>query len=311
MEQLRSLVELLDYAKKITATKGPKRIAVAKADEPGLFEAMENARKAGIASFILTGERAKIEAAAKTAGADISNYQVIECSANEAEMAIKAVTEVSSGRADIYMKGQLHTANFLRGMLNKEVGLRRGKNTISHCFFHHIKGYDHIFFITDAAFNMYPDLAQKADIVRNAVQLAHAFGVECPKVACLAAVEEVNPAMPATLDAAALAAMNRRKQIKGCIVDGPFALDNAVSEASAKIKGIESPVAGKADILLAPSIEVGNALFKGIVYFAENETAGLIVGAAAPIVLTSRADSPRTKLLSIAAAVVFSDSLKK
>lgn len=311
MEQLRSLSALLDYAKKITSEKGPKRIAVAKADDPGLFEAMEEARKAGIAKFVLTGEKGKIGAACAAAGAFISDYEVIETSPNEAEMAIKAVTEVSSGRADVYMKGQLHTANFLRGMLNKEVGLRNGKNTISHCFFHHIKGYDRIFFITDAAFNMYPDIAQKADIISNAVKLAHSFGVECPKVACLAAVEEVNPAMPATLDAAALTLMCARKQIKGCIVDGPLALDNAVSEESAKIKKIDSPVAGKADILLAPSIEVGNALFKGIVYFAENETAGIIVGAKAPIVLTSRADSPRTKLLSIAAAVVFADSLKK
>ena len=297
MEQLRSLSELLDYAKKITAEKGAKRIAVAKADDPSLFEALEDARKAGIATFVLTGERSRIEAAAKAAGADLADYEIIETSASEPEMALKAVTEVSSGRADIYMKGQLHTANFLRGMLNKEVGLRRGKNTISHCFFHHIKGYDHIFFVTDAAFNMYPDVAQKADIIRNAVQLAHSFGVETPKVACIAAIEEVNPDMPATLDAAALTAM--------------FALDNAVSERSAKIKGIESPVAGKADILLAPNIEAGNALFKAIVYFSENETAGLIVGAAAPVVLTSRADTPRTKLLSIAAAVVFSDSLKK
>ena len=311
MEQLRSLNELLDYAKKITAEKGAKRIAVAKADDPGLFEALEEARKAGIATFVLTGERAKIEVAAKAAGADPANYEIMETSPSEAEMALKAVTEVSSGRADIYMKGQLHTANFLRGMLNKEVGLRRGKSTISHCFFHHIKGYDRIFFVTDAAFNMYPDIAQKADIIRNAAQLARSFGVETPKVACLAAIEEVNPDMPATLDAAALTAMGNRKQIKGCIVDGPFALDNAVSERSAKVKGIESPVAGKADILLAPNIEAGNALFKAIVYFAENETAGLIVGASAPVVLTSRADTPRTKLLSIAAAVVFADSLKK
>ena len=311
MEQLRSLKALLDYAKKITAEKGTKKIAVAKADDPGLFEAMEEARKAGIAKFVVTGEKAKIEAAAKAAGADLADYEVIECSSSEAEMAIKAVTEVSSGRADAYMKGQLHTANFLRGMLNKEVGLRRGKNTISHCFFHEIKGYDHLFFVTDAAFNMYPDVKQKADIISNAVQLAHSFGIECPKVACIAAVEEVNPDMPATLDAAALTAMNNRKQIKGCVVDGPFALDNAVSEKSAQIKGIVSPVAGKADILLAPNIEAGNALFKAIVYFSENETAGLIIGAAAPIILTSRADSPRTKLLSIAAAVVFADSLRK
>ena len=311
MEQIRSLSQLLEYAQKICAEKGVKTIAVAKADDAGLFEAMEDARKAGIAKFTITGEKAKIEAAAAAAGADLANYNVIECSANEAEMAIKAVTEVSSGRADVYMKGQLHTANFLRGMLNKEVGLRKGKNTISHCYFHSVKGYDRIFFVSDAAFNMYPDVTQKADILKNTVALAKAFGVAVPKVAVLAAIEEINPAMPATIDAATLVVMNSRKQIKGCIVDGPLALDNAVSEASAKIKGIDSPVAGKADVLIVPNIEAGNMLAKSIAYFAENETAGLIIGAAAPIVLTSRADSPRAKLLSVAAAVVFADSLKK
>ncbi len=311
MDQLRSLSALLDYAKHITAERGSKQISVAKAEDDGLFQAMEEARKAGIANFTITGEHSKIMEAAAAAGADLTNYNVISCSPSEAEMAIKAVTEVSLGRADIYMKGQLHTANFLRGMLNKEVGLRRGKNTISHCFFHEIKGYDRLIFITDCAFNMYPDVSQKADIIRNAVQLARAFGVDCPKVACLAAIEEVNPAMPATMDAAVLATMCYRKQIQNCMVDGPFALDNAVSENSARIKHIESPVAGKADILLVPNIEAGNSLFKSIVYFSENETAGLIIGASAPIVLTSRADSPRTKLLSIAASVVFADSLSR
>ncbi|NCB15805.1 MAG: bifunctional enoyl-CoA hydratase/phosphate acetyltransferase, partial [Synergistales bacterium] len=218
--------------------------------------------------------------------------------------------QVSSGKADIYMKGQIHTNNFLRAMLNKEVGLRKGKNTISHCYFHSVEGYDRIFFVSDAAFNMYPDLAAKADITQNTVNLARAFGVAEPKVAVLAAVEVVNPDMPATLDAAALTQMNRRGQIKNCVVDGPFALDNAVSEESAKTKGIVSPVAGKADVFIVPNIDGGNMLAKAIVYFSKNETAGLILGAAAPIVLTSRADSARAKLLSIAAAVTLSDFQK-
>jgi phosphate butyryltransferase len=214
-----------------------------------------------------------------------------------------AVAEVSSKRADIYMKGQLHTDHFLRGMLNKEVGLRSGK-VISHCYFHEIEGYDRIIFISDAAFNTYPDLKQKADIVQNTVNFARALGVECPKVACVAAVEVVNPDMPCTLDAAALTQMNQRGQIKNCVVDGPLALDNAINETAAKIKKITSPVAGKADILLVPHIDAGNILAKSIVYFSKNETAGIIVGAAAPVILTSRADSPRAKLLSIAAAVM-------
>ena len=172
-------------------------------------------------------------------------------------------------------------------------------------------GFDHVFFIADAAFNMYPDLAAKADILQNTVNLARAFGVVEPKVAVLAAVEVVNPDMPCTLDAAALTQMNRRGQIKNCIVDGPFALDNAVSEESAKTKGIVSPVAGHADVMIVPNIDAGNMMVKALVYFSKNETAGLILGATAPVVLTSRADSPRAKLLSVAAAVALSAFQKK
>jgi phosphate butyryltransferase len=153
---------------------------------------------------------------------------------------------------------------------------------------------------------MYPDLATKVDILNNTVDLAHAFGIDMPKVAVLAAVEVVNPDMPCTLDAATLSQMYRRKQIKGCIVDGPFALDNAISEESARHKGIESEVAGKADILLVPDIEAGNMMAKAIVYFSNSKTAGLVLGAKAPVVLTSRSDTAETKLLSIASAVALS-----
>jgi phosphate butyryltransferase len=203
------------------------------------------------------------------------------------------------------MKGMIHTNYFLKALLNKEIGLRTGK-TISHCYFHEVKGYDRIFFIADAAFNMYPDLKTKADILANTVGLARSFGVECPKAAVLAAVEVVNPDMPATLDAAAITQMNRRGQIKNCLVDGPFALDNAVSEESARHKGIVSEVAGKADILLVPNIDAGNMMVKALVYFSENKTAGLILGASAPVVLTSRSDTIEAKTLSIAAAVALS-----
>lgn len=306
MEQLRSLSALLDYAKKIGAEKGRKKISVAKADDPGLLRALEEARTSGIADFYLVGNESSISKAAQSAGVDLSNYEIIPAG-SEVEIAMEAVKMVSSGKADVYMKGQVHTNHFLKAMLNKEVGLRRGKNTISHCYFHQVKGYDRIFFIADAAFNMYPDLAQKAQILQNTVNFARSLGVECPKVAVLAAVEVVNPDMPATLDAAALAQMNARGQITNCIVDGPFALDNAVNEESAKTKGIVSPVAGKADIFLVPNIDAGNMLAKAIVYFSENDTAGMILGAAAPIILTSRADSPRAKLISIAAAVVHAD----
>ena len=306
MEQIRSLSQLLEYAKKIGAEKGPKKVSVAMAEDAGLLSAIEEARVAGFAEAILVGRKEKMEEAAKAAGVDLSNYEVVDEPRGETAMALTSVEKVSSGQAHIYMKGQLHTNNFLRGMLNKEVGLRKGKNTISHCYFHSVEGFDRVFFVADAAFNMYPDLSAKADILQNTVNFARAFGVQEPKAAVLAAVEVVNPDMPCTLEAAALTVMNRRGQIKNCIVDGPFALDNAVSEESARTKGIVSPVAGNADVLLVPDIEAGNMMVKALVYFSKNETAVLILGAAAPVILTSRADTPRAKMLSIAAAVVLS-----
>ena len=306
MEQIRSLSALLEYAKKIGAEQGPKKVSVAMAENAGLISCLEEARTEGIAESILVGNEDNIKAAADEAGVDLANFEVID-EKSEAKMGLVAVEKVSSGQADIYMKGQIHTNDFLRGMLNKEVGLRKGKNTISHCYFHSVEGFDRIFFICDAAFNMYPDLAQKAQILQNTVNFARSLGVDEPRAAVLAAVEVVNPDMPCTLEAAALSQMNKRGQIKNCVVDGPFALDNAINEESARTKGIVSPVAGKADILVVPDIEAGNMLAKAIVYFSKNETAGLILGAAAPVVLTSRADSPRAKLISVAAAAALSD----
>jgi len=298
MEQIRTLGALVDYAKQV----GPKKISVACAEDDEVMEAVENARKAGIAEAFLVGNPDKISAVANKLGIDTANYEVIEERGGEAAAALRAVEIVSGGQAQIVMKGMVSTANFLRGVLNKEKGLRSGK-TLSHVYIHEVKGYDRIFFISDPAFNMYPELKVKVDIINNVVELAHAFGVECPKVAALAAVEVVNFEMPPTVDAAILTQMNRRGQIKGCIVDGPLALDNAVSPESARHKGIKSEVAGHADILHVPDIESGNMLAKAIVYFAENKTAGIVLGAAAPVVLTSRADSAEAKLLSIASAV--------
>ncbi|AER67424.1 phosphate butyryltransferase [Thermovirga lienii DSM 17291] len=301
MKQIKSLVELLAYAKEV----GPKKISVALAEDPEVLEAVENARKEGIAEAFLVGNADKLKEVADSMGVDLSNYEVVDVKGSQNEVSIEAVKLVSSGKADILMKGMISTANFLRGVLNKEVGLRTG-GTLSHVYIHQVEGYDRLFFVCDPAFNMYPDLPTKVNIINNTVQLAHAFGIEMPKVAVLAAVEVVNPDMPCTLDAAALSQMNRRKQIKGCIVDGPFALDNAISEESAKHKGIVSEVAGKADILLVPDIEAGNMMAKAIVYFSNNKTAGLVLGAKAPVVLTSRSDTPETKLLSIASAVALS-----
>ena len=294
MEQVRSLSQLIEEAKKLCASKGKKRLSVAMAEDAGLISAIEEARKMGLVDATLVGNPEKVKACIAQAGASESDYHIIE-EKNEAKCGLVAVAEVSSKRADIYMKGQLHTDHFLRGMLN--------------CYFHSIPGIDRVLFIADGAFNMYPELKQKADIVQNTVNFARSLGVECPKVACLSAVEVVNPDMPCTLDACALVQMNRRGQIKNCVVDGPLALDNAINEEAAKIKHIDSPVAGHADILFVPQIEVGNALAKSITYFAKgSETAGLIIGAAAPVILTSRADPMRAKLLSIAGAVMMAHS---
>lgn len=306
MEQIRTLTALLDYAKQV----GPMKISVACAEDKEVMEAVEAARKAGVATAYLVGNADEIKKVADSLGIDLANHNVVDERGGEAAAALKAVELVSSGQADILMKGMVATANFLRGVLNKEKGLRSGA-TLSHVYIHEIEGYDRIFFITDPAFNTYPDIKGKIDITNNVVKLANSFGISMPKVAALAAVEVVNPDMPPTVDAAMLTQMNRRGQIKGCLIDGPLALDNAVSPESAKHKGIKSDVAGYADILLVPNIDAGNMLAKAIVYFSKNKTAGIVLGAKAPIVLTSRADSSEAKLLSIASAVALAAHQKK
>jgi phosphate butyryltransferase len=204
------------------------------------------------------------------------------------------------------MKGHLHTDDFLRGLLDKETGLRSG-HIMSHVYILETKPLGRLTLVTDGAMNVAPDLPTKADIVMNAVYLARLLGVQMPKVCCLAAVELINPEMPATLEAAALAKMSDRGQFPECQVDGPFALDNAVSLLAAQTKKINSPCAGQADILLVPDIEAGNILAKSFSFLCGGRVAGVLVGAAAPVVLTSRADSAEAKLYSIATAVYMSD----
>ena len=299
MEQIRNLDQLLVYAREV----GPKKLSVVCAEDDVVMKAVEEARALGIVNAILVGNGEKIKAVLDKMGLDAANYEIVDEKRGPAAAALKAVELVSTGQADVLMKGMLETADFLRGVLNKEVGLRNGKALLSHAYIHQIEGYDHLFFVSDGVFNLYPDLKAKISIVKNVVALTHAFGLENPKVAVLGAVEVVNPDMPPTVDAAALAQMSRRGQIKGCTIDGPLAIDNAVSEESAKHKGIKSEVAGRADVLIVPEIESGNILVKSIVYFSKNKTAAIVLGTKAPIVLTSRADSAETKLLSIASAV--------
>jgi len=292
------MIKTFDEVISKVKSQSMKKVAVAVAQDEPVLEAIRDAKKNGIADAILVGDKEEIIKIAETIGMNIDEYEIIdEKDVNKAS--IETVKLVSSGRADMMMKGLVDTATFLRAVLNKEVGLRTGKQ-MSHIAIFEVPGYDRLLFVTDAAFNMYPELKEKIDIIKNAVQVAHALENNMPKVAPICAVEVINPSMQATLDAAALSAMNKRGQIKGCIIDGPLGLDNAISKEAAHHKGIVSDVAGEVDILLVPNIEAGNFLGKSMTYFAGAESAGVIVGAKCPVVLVSRADSAKSKLYSIA-----------
>ncbi|MFR1709106.1 MAG: phosphate butyryltransferase [Clostridium sp.] len=293
---IRTFDEVISKVK----SQSMKKVAVAVAQDEPVLEAIRDAKKNGIADAILVGDKAEIIKIAEKIGMDINKYEIIdEKDINKAS--IEAVKLVSSGKADMMMKGLVDTATFLRAVLNKEVGLRTGKQ-MSHIAIFEVPGYERLLFVTDAAFNMYPELKEKIDIVKNAVQVAHALENEVPKVAPICAVEVVNPSMPATLDAANLSKMNERGQIKGCIIDGPLALDNALSKEAAAHKKISGPVAGEADILLMANIEAGNAVYKCLTYTTKSKNGGLLMGAAAPVIVTSRTDSPESKMNSIALA---------
>lgn len=298
---IKTFNEVLSTAK----TQGMKTVVVAVAHDEPVLEAICDAKKNGIANAILVGDKEKIISIASKIGMNIEEFEIID-EKNDKKASMTAVQLVSSGKADMLMKGLVDTATFLRAVLNKEVGLRTGKQ-MSHVAVFEIPGYDRLIFLTDAAFNMYPVLKEKIDIINNSVAVAKACGIELPKVAAVCAVEVVNESMPATLDAAMLSKMNERGQIKGCIIDGPLALDNALSETAAKHKKLGGPVAGKADILLMANIEAGNAMYKCLTYTTQAKNGGLLVGTSAPVILTSRADSPETKLNSIALAALVAE----
>ena len=253
----------------------------------------------GLVNGILVGDPERMKRMADEEGYDLSGLEIVE-EKNDYIAAERAVKMVSAGDADLLMKGLVKTAALLKAVLNKEWGMRTG-SLLSHLLLFEVPLLDYrVFGLADAGMNMYPDLNAKAGIIDNSVGCFHKLGVENPRVAALGAVETVNPDMPCTIDAAALTQMNRRGQIKGCTVDGPFALDNAVSLESARIKGIDSPVAGNADLLLVPDIEAGNILAKVVLYMVKARGAGVVLGASRPIVMTSRFDSMETKLASIA-----------
>jgi phosphate butyryltransferase len=282
----------------------PARVSVAAAQDPEVLEAVKIASELGLADFTLVGDRQAIGDISASIGLDLSRMELVH-EPDSSVAARRAVELVSRGAAGILMKGLIGTGDLLRAVLDKDVGLRTGR-LLSHCAILKSPRYDRFFYLTDGGMVVAPTLAEKVQIIQNAVDVAHKLGCEVPKVACVAAVELVNPDMPATVDAAILAKMSDRRQIRGCIVDGPFGLDNAVSLESAKHKGVSGPVAGQADILLVPDIETGNVIYKTMVHFGEIEAAAIIAGARAPIVLTSRSDSPMTRLWSIALAIVVS-----
>ncbi|KAB2444644.1 phosphate butyryltransferase [Bacillus luti] len=292
------LEHLIDRA----AGQPKKTVAVAVAEDHEVIEAVAKAITLQLAQFRLYGNQEKIMGMLQEHGLQTSEHIEVIAATSNAEAAELSVKAVRNGEADVLMKGNIPTANILKAVLNKEWGLRKG-SVLSHVAAFEVPNYNRLIFVTDAAMNIAPDVTQKAAIIQNTVEVARAIGIELPKVAPIAAVEVVNPAMQATIDAAMLTQMNRRGQIKDCIVDGPLALDNAVSQIAAEHKGIVSDVAGKADILLVPTIEAGNVLYKSLVYFADAKVGAMIAGAKAPIVLTSRADSAETKVYSLALAV--------
>ena len=298
---MRYIAEIIEKA----VEKGRVVLAVAAAQEANVLEAVRDAYDKGIVQPILVGEPEAIKAAAREAsggaGVDIAGFEVVPA-ADLAGAAATAVQLVKTGRADILMKGILDTSVLLKAVLNKEKGINAGC-LASHVAVMEVPTYHKLLVVTDAAINIAPDLPGFVDIIGSAVRVSQSLGVEKPKVAFLAAVEKVNPdKMPCTVTASILTQMNRRGQIRGCIVDGPLALDNAVSRESARIKHIDSEVAGDADILVAPDIQAGNILYKCLLDMAQAKGAAIVMGAEKPVVLTSRADSAETKLASIALA---------
>lgn len=285
-------------------------VAVAAAADRWVLEAVSKAITEEMASFILFDDDEEIHALLKRDFPHLlaTDKVKIHHSVDATEAAVQSVKAVSVGHAHVVMKGNLATSIILRAVLNSEYGLRTGK-ILSHVAAFEVPGYNRLLFITDAAMNIAPDLEEKAQIIRNATAAAHACGVQKPLVAPLAAVETINPAMVSTTDAASLFMMNKRGQITGCLVDGPLALDNAVSIQAAEQKGITGDAAGKADILLVHDIESGNILYKSLMYFANAKVGAIIQGAKAPIVLTSRADSAETKVYSLALAILASQQI--
>ena len=298
-----------DLLSKVSACS-KKIVSVAVAQDEAVLEAVKAAKERGIADAILVGDESKIREIGATLGMNMDEYEII----NETDIvtaSLTAVKLVHDGKADMYMKGLLDTKTFLKSVLDKEAGLRTGK-PLSHVCVFEVPGVDRLLFFTDVAFIPYPTLEDKVHIINYAVEVAKACGVDCPKVAPLAAVEVVNPKMQVTLDAAELTRMNEAGEITGCIVDGPLSLDIAIDKEAAIEKGAQDrKVAGDADILLFPDIHAGNLVYKAIVHLVNVKNGCILTGTQAPVILTSRSDTFETKVNSIALAAVVAEEMKK
>ena len=287
-----------------------KTVAVACAQDDAVLEAVKAAKERGIADAILVGNEAEIKTIARTLKMHINEYKIINVE-DPVEAARTAVKLVHDGEADMYMKGLIDTKTFLKSVLDKEVGLRTDK-TLSHVCVFEIKDVDRLLFLSDVAFVPYPDLATKANIIKNTVEIAHACGVECPKVAPIAAVEVVNPKMPCTVEADELTKMNENGEITGCIVDGPLSLDLAIEPQAAFHKGTtDRKIVGDADVLLFPDIHAGNITYKCLVHTAECKNGNILTGTSAPVILTSRSDEFEVKVNSIALAAIVAEAMNK
>ena len=289
---------LLEFCKALPPT--PTAVAHP-CDESSLTGAVD-AAKIGLIAPVLVGPRARIEGVAKAQRLDIAPLEIVD-TAHSHESAARAVALVREGRAEALMKGSLHTDELMGEVVKRETGLRTGRR-VSHCFVMDVPSYAETLIVTDAAVNSAPTLAAKVDIVQNAIDLAHALQFKEVRVAILSAMETVNPDVPSTIEAAALCKMADRGQITGAVLDGPLALDNAISLESVAIKHIDSPVAGRANVLVVPDLEAGNMLAKSLSFLAGADAAGIVLGARVPIILTSRADSVMTRLASCAVATL-------
>lgn len=301
------------YDRLIVAAKGVPAVStvvVHPCDESSLRGAIDSAQ-AGIIKAVLVGPAARIRDVATRHNLDIEGCEIVDTPPTEAAAAAKGVELIHEGRGEVLMKGSLHTDELMRSVTAKVGGLRTDRR-ISHVFVMDVPAYTETVFVTDAAINIFPDLDAKRDIIQNAVDLYNQAGFgTTPRVAILSAVETVTSKIPSTIEAAALCKMADRKQITGALLDGPLAFDNAIDMEAARIKGIKSEVAGRAQILVVPDLESGNMLAKNLAYFAKADGAGIVLGARVPVVLTSRADSARSRMVSAAVAALYADARRR